>query len=133
MLSAIKSSPLRAVLLIDAATCAAMGAVLAAASGLVASLTAIPAALLFYAGLSLFPIAAFMVAVAAQDTWRPGVLLIIAGNVLWVAGSLWLMASGWIAPNALGCAFLAVQAMAVALLAALEAVALQRTSVAVAA
>jgi len=134
MLTSIKSSPLRAVLLVDAVTCIAMGAVLTAGSSLVATLTAIPPALLLYAGFALFPIAAFMVAVAAPAaTWRPGVSLIVVGNALWVAGSLWLMVSGWIAPNALGYAFIAVQAVAVAVLAALEHSALRRVPIAVAA
>ena len=132
MLSSIKSSPLRAVLLVDSVTCLVMGAVLTAGSGLVATLTALPPALLLYAGFALFPIAAFMVAVAAPaTTWRPGVSLIVVGNVLWVVGSLWLMASGWIAPNALGYAFITAQAFAVAVLAALEHVALRRVPIAV--
>jgi hypothetical protein len=124
------SYPVRTVLLVDAATCVAMGAVLTAATGLVATLTAIPSALLFYAGLALFPIAAFMVAVAMPaTTWRPGVWLVIIGNVLWVVASLWLMVSGWITPNALGYVFITAQALAVALLAALEYLALRRASI----
>jgi hypothetical protein len=63
-------------------------------------------------------------------TWRPGVWLVIIGNVLWVVGSLWLMVSGWIAPNALGYVFITAQALAVALLAALEHLALRRVSTA---
>ena len=125
------SSPVRTVLLVDAATCVAMGAVLTVGTGLVATLTALPSALLLYAGLALFPIAAFMVAVAMQaTTWDAGVWLVIIGNVLWVVGSLWLMVSGWIAPNALGYVFITAQALAVALLAALEHVALRRASTA---
>ena len=126
------SYPLRTLLLVDAATCVVMGAVLISGSALIATLTAIPSALLLYAGFVLFPIAAFMAAVASQ-AWRAGVWLVIAGNVMWVAGSLWLMVGGWIAPNVLGYAFIAAQALAVALLAALEHVALRRASSAVAA
>jgi ABC-type sugar transport system permease subunit len=43
--------------------------------------------------------------------------LIIVGNALWVAGSVLLLVSGWIAPNILGWAFIAAQALFVAVLA----------------
>jgi hypothetical protein len=78
------------------------------------------------AGASLFPIALFMALVAMR---RPipvaGVWLVIAGNVGWVLGSLVLLGGG-AAFNALGAAFIGVQALAVAALAALELVGLRR-------
>ena len=112
---------LRNILLVDAVTCAAMGALLAFGSGPIGGLTAIPPALLFCAGLSLFPIAAFMAVVATRRVIRPAAArLVVVGNVLWVAGSALLLASGWIAPNPLGVAFVAGQALAVAGLAWLE-------------
>jgi hypothetical protein len=127
-------SPLRTILLVDAVTCVVMGAALVSGAAMIAALTALPPALLLYAGFALFPIAAFMIAVAGMSiTWRAGVWLIIAGNAAWVVGSLWLLVSGFIAPNALGCAFIAAQAIAVALLATLEHIALRRGSIAVAA
>jgi hypothetical protein len=114
-------SSLRALLFADAMTCAAMGALLVSGSGLVAGLTDIPAPLLFYAGLSLLPVAAFMALVALQvPVSGPLAWLVIGGNVLWVAASLLLLVSGWIAPNALGLAFVIAQAVAVAALALLE-------------
>lgn len=93
-----------------------------------AALTAIPAAILFYAGVALLPSAAFMAIVAtrAADS-RPAVWLIMVGNVLWVIASLWLITGGWIAPTVLGQAFVAAQALAVAALALLEYTALRRT------
>ena len=57
---ATKPNFLRTILLFDAATCAVIGAALALASGPIARFTYIPPSLLFYAGLSLFPIAAFI-------------------------------------------------------------------------
>jgi hypothetical protein len=112
---------LRRVLLVDAATCVATGAVMTVGSNLVAGLTQIPAGLLMSAGLSLFPIAAFIAIVAMRPaTWPLGVWLIVLGNVVWVAGSLGLLLADSIAPNGLGYAFLIVQAMAVAVLAELE-------------
>ena len=112
---------LRNVLLVDAVTCGVMGASLALGASTIGTLTQIPPALLFYAGLSLFPIAAFMAAVASRPAIHPAaVWLIIAGNGLWVVGSFILVLAGWIAPNALGSAFIVGQALVVAALAKLE-------------
>ncbi|MCB1884363.1 MAG: hypothetical protein KDG89_10275 [Geminicoccaceae bacterium] len=113
--------PLRGLLLVDALTCAVMGLLLAVAAGPIAALTAIPSALLFEAGLALFPIAAFIAWVATRAPIRSaGAWTVIAGNALWVAGSVLLLVAGWIAPNGLGVAFIALQALAVAALALLE-------------
>jgi hypothetical protein len=112
---------LRHLVLVDAVTCAAMGAFLTLAAGPVGTLTQISTALLFYAGLSLFPVAAFMAVVATRAAIHPmAAWLIIVGNGLWVAGSFALLLGGWIAPNALGVTFIAAQALVVAVLAKLE-------------
>lgn len=114
-------SSLRSILLIDAATCAVTGALLTAGSGVAGPLMQLPAALLFYAGLSLFPVAVFMTIVALRDAVQPtGAWLIISGNVLWVAASFGLLVSGWIAPNYLGAGFITAQALVVAVFARLE-------------
>ena len=116
---ATKPNFLRTILLFDAATCAVMGAALALASGPIARFTYIPPSLLFYAGLSLFPIAAF-IAIVAMRPAPATVWLVILGNLGWVAGSALLLVSSWIAPNGLGYAFIAVQAAAVAIITKLE-------------
>ena len=114
------------ILVVDASTCAVMGALLAFGPRQIGALTAIPPALLFYAGLSLFPVAVFMAVVAACPAIQPSVAwLAVWGNALWVAASAFLLVSGWITPNALGIAFIAGQALAVAGLAWLEHVALR--------
>lgn len=126
MTKTLASLSLRRLLLIDAVTCAAMGVLLALSSGPLAQWTNLPAPLLFYAGLALLPIAAFMGLTATRKqvpAWAAWT--IVAGNVLWVGGSLWVLASGWVLPNALGQAFVAVQAVAVAVLAWLEGAAAQ--------
>lgn len=113
-------------LLVDAASCAALGALLALVPTPVAGLTALPPALLLGAGLSLLPVAAFIAWVATRTPVPvAGVRVVVAGNLLWVAASLVLLVSGWIAPNALGTAFVAGQALVVALLAGLEHAALR--------
>ncbi|MEQ8429381.1 MAG: hypothetical protein RLN94_08930 [Roseovarius sp.] len=102
-----------------------MGVGLVALAGPLAGLMALPAPLLFWAGAILFPVAAYMAAVAL---WLPGnapaVMLVILGNVLWVVASLALLA-GVVAPNALGVAFLLGQAAFVAVMARLEQLALR--------
>lgn len=113
------------VLLIDAGTCAAMGALLLLASTAISELTRIPEPLLRYAGASLFPIAAFITFVAFRgDAGARWVWLVILGNALWVAASFALF-MGVIAPNPIGAAFIVVQALAVIALTWLEVVALR--------
>ena len=102
---------LRKLLLTDAATCFAMGVLLSAGATSVAAYTAIPTALLMYAGVALFAIAATIAVIAMQAaTSVPYVPLVVIGNVLWVAGSLALMFGDWIRPNPVGYAFIGVQA-----------------------
>ncbi|BAT59383.1 hypothetical protein GJW-30_1_01915 [Variibacter gotjawalensis] len=110
---------LRNTLIVDAATCLAAGALMAFGASFVAGLTAIPATLLFYAGLSLFPIAAFMLWAGTREVPpAAAVWLIIIGNVGWVIGSVAAMLL--VGPNVLGHLFIAAQAAAVAVLAWLE-------------
>lgn len=118
---------LRTVLRIDAATCVATGLLMTAGADLVSTLTQVPSSLFMTAGASLFPIAAFMAITSGRvPGWRLGVWVVILGNVGWVLASVWLLFGGAIRPNALGVAFILFQAGAVAALAALEYVGLQR-------
>jgi len=122
------NNTLQNVLLLDAATCVATGALMAFGSNFVAGLTGIPAPLLYWAGLILFPIAALMIYAGLQATPpRPIVWLIVLGNIGWVIASLGVFA--FIAPNALGYIFILAQAAVVAVLALLEHNALQRSDV----
>jgi hypothetical protein len=117
----VKAFSLRNVLLIDAVTCALTGALLIFGARILAQLTAIPSALLFCAGAILIPVAAFMALTAIRSTLSPfGVWVIIAGNALWVVASVGLMIGPWIAPNVLGYAFVAGQAVVVAVLTKFE-------------
>ena len=125
------NNTLQNVLLLDAATCIAAGALMAFGSDFVAGLTAIPAPLLTWAGLILFPCAALMIFAGLQASpSRPIVWLIVLGNIGWVIASLGVFA--FIAPNALGTIFILAQAVVVAVLALLEHNALQRSDVATA-
>ena len=111
-------SMLRPILAFDAATCAAMGLLLALAAEPVAAITALPVPLLREAGILLLPFAAFVLWAAKRGGGWP-VQAVIAANLAWVTASLALIASPW-SGNALGVAFVGAQAAAVALLAALQ-------------
>ncbi len=117
---------LRRVLLLDAATCLAAGLAMTLGAGILSGLTLLPEYLLRGAGGSLFPIALFMAVVALR---RPvpamAVWLIILGNIGWIAGSLYLL-TGAVGFNALGAAFVAMQASAVAVLTTLELLGVRR-------
>lgn len=118
---------LRTLLLIDAATCAAMGLALGLGAAPSAALTGLPYTLLVWAGLALLPIAAFLALVALRPALHAaGGRLAVAGNAGWVLASIGLLASGWVQPNALGVAFVLAQAAAVAALTLLELAALRR-------
>jgi hypothetical protein len=125
------NNALQNILLLDAATCIGAGALMTFGSNFVAGLTGIPAPLLYWAGLILFPVAALMIYAGLQTApARLLVWLIVLGNVGWVTASLGVFA--FIAPNALGTIFILAQAAAVAVLALLEHGALQRSGIATA-
>lgn len=107
---------LRPVMLFDAATCLGMGALLVAAAGPIAGATDVPMPLLREAGIALFPFALFVLWAARRGS---GPAQLVAGlNLAWVAASF--AAIAWTQPNALGIAFIAVQALAVAGIAGLQ-------------
>jgi hypothetical protein len=120
---------LRGALALDAIASGAMGIGLSAAPGLLGGLFGLPAELLIYAGMFLIVYAAFVAWLALRQ--RPEsslVWLVIVGNGLWVIASLALMASGWVAPSALGYAFVIVQALAVGVFAELQFVGVRRAA-----
>ena len=87
---AYRTAFLRRVLMVDAATCIATGVLMSLFATPLSTLLGLPAALLFYAGASLFPIAAFMAWLALRrDVARWGAWLVILGN----AGDLLLFPS----------------------------------------
>jgi hypothetical protein len=123
------SSFLRRVLLVDAVASGAMGLGMIAFTDLFARVLQLPAQLLSEAGIVLLPFAAFVGFIASRQTpARFAVWAIIALNVIWVVDSIVLLFTGWVAPNALGYAFVVAQALAVAAFADLEYVGLKKSA-----
>src|SRR5829696_1101605 len=101
---------LRYALLADAIASGATGLLLIAGAGLLDGLLGLPVALMREAGLLLVPYVAFVAYVGTRETIsRPAVQATIAINVLWVAASIGLLMSGYVAPTLLGYAFVIFQ------------------------
>ena len=111
---------LKRVLMLDAASCLGMGALLLAAPGPLAVAFGLGETLVIGAGAALVPVGLFILWVATRPQLRPAlVYLIVAGNLVWVAESLLLLRT---APDitGFGTLFVAAQAAAVAGLALFE-------------
>jgi hypothetical protein len=123
------STFLRRALLADAATCVASGLLLTLGADALGRLSGLPAGLLRYAGLSLFPFAAFLLYLATRESLAGWVVwAVIVLNVLWTADSLLLLFAGWAEPTAFGYAFVVLQALGVAAFAGLEYAGLRRSA-----
>ncbi|HJV53857.1 MAG TPA: hypothetical protein VJ652_20490 [Noviherbaspirillum sp.] len=128
MLNVQSPTFLRRVLVADAATSLACGLLLTLGAGALAPLFGLPLALLREAGLLLFPFAALVLFAATRPTLpRALAWVIVISNALWAIDSVMLLLSGWVAPTALGQAFVLAQAVVVALFAELEFFGLRRS------
>ena len=124
---------LKRVLLLDSASCVAMGAMLGIGAGALAPLFGIDQALVRGAGIALLPIGAFILALGTRAAVPPSfIYLVILGNLLWVAESFALLFSTN-GITALGAAFVGLQAAAVGGLSLLEWIGVRRNRAAVAA
>ena len=124
---AIPSNILRLALIADAVASGATGLLMLVGAGFLAGLLGLPLELLRYAGLALLPFVAFVAFVGTRaEISRAAVWAIILVNAAWVAGSVALLLSGWVAPTFLGYAFVLAQAAAVAVLAELQWIGLRR-------
>jgi len=127
-MSIVSMSPfLRRVLIADALIGVAAGAVMTAGAGALPSLLGLPVSLLMSAGIVLFPWAAFLLWLAGKPSVpRAAVWAVIGCNGMWVIDSVWVSLGGSFEPTALGHAFVAMQALTVAVLAQLEYLGLRR-------
>ncbi|WP_437729078.1 hypothetical protein [Sorangium sp. So ce861] len=118
---------LRRALLADAIVSGATGLLMVAAAAPLAGLTGLPEALFRWAGASLLPFAGLVAWLGTREKpARGAVVAVVVTNALWVVDSVLLLALGWFEPTALGYAFVAAQALAVALFAEAQAIGLRR-------
>ncbi len=123
------SNFLRSVLLVDAVISGATGLLMLAGAGMLQTMLGIPADLLRGAGSSLLPFAAFVGYLASQRTPAAAAVWTVIGlNVVWVVGSVALLAGGSLEPNGQGSAFIVAQAVGVGVLSELEYVGLRRSA-----
>ena len=116
---------LKRVLILDAASCLALGAMLIAGGGALAELLGLAHGLTRGAGLLLLPIALFILWLGTRQATHPALVwAVILGNVGWTAESL---VTTFSTPgiSGLGSLFVAGQAAAVLGLAGLEFIGLQ--------
>jgi hypothetical protein len=112
---------LRNVLYADILFSTGGGLLMAAGAPFLSPLMDLPSTLLVGAGLALVPWVMALVIVVRREQVPRIVLVDVAGiNLLWCAGCFGLLASGEIAPNDLGVAFIIAQAVAVAVLGVLQ-------------
>jgi hypothetical protein len=132
MSRSFEPSPLlRHALIGDALASGATGLLLAGGAGFLTGPLGLPEELMRYAGLFLLPYAAVVAYVGTRAAvWKGAVWAIIAANAVWVVESLLLLVGGWVAPTALGAAFIAAQALVVAAFAEAQFLGLRRTAAA---
>jgi hypothetical protein len=129
----IFSSPrfLRTVMLADAATCLATGALQGAFADPLAGWLGLPAALLAATGWFLLGYAAVAAYVGTrQPVPRAPVAVFAVGNLAWGIACLALLAGSWVSPTALGTMWVLAQAVTVFALAELQRLGLKRDPIA---
>ncbi len=122
-LSSLATSPLflRRVLWLDAATGGVTGLMQVLLAKQLSELLGLPVGLLVASGWAIFGYVALIALIATrQPIPQALVWLLIVANGLWVLGCLALLFGGLVAPTLMGQAFIAVQALAVGLLAELQ-------------
>lgn len=118
---------LRNVLLADAASCLATGALQVAFTPSLVELLGLPAALLQATGIFLLAFAAVAIWVATRDPIpRTGVWIFVAGNVAWAGACAALLVQHRVTPTAPGEAWIILQAVTVVVLAELQWTGLKR-------
>jgi hypothetical protein len=118
---------LRRTLLADSIVSGSAALLLAVGAGPLHDAFGLSVTFLRVVGVSLLPWTALLFYAASRATAPRRLVWGIAGvNLLWVAGSVLLLVSGWIDPTGLGIAFVIAQALAVLAFAELQIVGLRR-------
>lgn len=121
----------RNTLLLDGLVSGAAGVVMAAGASLLSPWLALPADLLFWAGIVLLPWCAALVILARRAAISRMMMLDVIGiNALWVAASFGIMIAGIVQPSLLGVLFITAQALTVGLFVALQIGAMRRAGAA---
>jgi len=116
---------------LDAAASAAMAALLTVGASALSEPLGLPTALLRGVGVALLPWVALLAWTLTRSHLPRGLgLAVVAGNLLWVTASGWILVSGLVSPTGLGLAFVIAQAAAVAVFADLQALGLRRARLA---
>lgn len=116
------SSFLRLALLGDALASGATGVLAVAGAGLLGDLLGLPVPMLRLVGLVLVAYAAAVAWVGTRPVVSSRIVwAIVVLNGIWVLDSVLLLASGWVAPTALGVGFILFQAFVVGGFAAAQA------------
>ena len=119
---------LRQALLADAVTTALCGLLMLVGASPLGALLGLPVELLRYAGAMLLPFAALVAYLSLRpEISRVAVWGVILVNALWVADSVLLLVSGWVAPTIAGYVFVLAQAAVVLMYAELQFVGLRRS------
>lgn len=119
---------LRRALIADAVFSGVAALGFAFGAGPFAALFNLPEVFLREVGLFLIAYAAFVGWLGSrQATMKPLVLLVIAGNAAWTLGSIALLFSGAVSPNALGMAMVVAQATATGVFAELQYIGLRKS------
>ena len=122
---------LRTVMLADAASCLATGALQAAFAEPLGNWFGMPPALLAATGWFLLGYAAAAAFVATrQPVPRAPVAVFAVGNLAWAVACLALLAGSWVSPTPLGVAWVLAQALTVVVLAELQRLGLKRDPIA---
>ncbi|MFH1339608.1 MAG: hypothetical protein ABIL01_00125 [Pseudomonadota bacterium] len=126
------STFLRRALLADAVVTAAVALLQTFGARVLAPMLNLPHPLVIETGLFLIAYTALVGWLGTRQSMsRALVAIVIAGNAAWALGSIALMFSGWVSPNSLGYAFIAVHAISTGVFAELQYIGLRKSSGAV--
>lgn len=126
------STFLRRALLADAVVTGAVALLQTFGAGVLAPMLNLPHPLVIETGLFLIAYTALVGWLGTRQSMpRALVAIVIAGNAAWAVGSIALMFSGWVSPNLLGYAFIAVHAISTGVFAELQYIGLRKSTGAV--
>jgi hypothetical protein len=125
----IRPAPLlRLALLVGSAASGGLGLLMLLGGGVLAGPLGLPAGLLQGAGATCLGWAAITGWLARRETLPPWAVWAVIGlNLCWVADSVILLLSGWVAPTASGITFVLAQALAVDAFAVAQWIGLRRS------